>query len=81
MDTRLELYTLTEDYDISNNEVCQYLYNRIAVLEITATTFHSSQYSSKSKLIYTVNITSEDALALKLIFPNLEINKKCHITV
>lgn len=76
MDSRLEVYTLTEKFSVDDNEVCEYLYNQGLLYNLSTFTSLEPVYPAQRYLNYILEITSEDALALMLKFPELEICKK-----
>jgi hypothetical protein len=84
MDTVLNFYNIVEPWTDDSNDVCNYLHSRQLKFEMRGSTdaqeVIDSNWMATRKIteviIYTVRLTSEEALVIKLSFPNVVV-KQC----
>ena len=70
-DIIMEQYVITEGYYIDDDHsICKYLYDNFIYTVMSAST-----HKGGDKMNYSVNITDEDALFIKLAFPEVTISK------
>jgi len=66
-------YTITEPFSTARN-VCEYLCR-----QSIDSTMSGKSYNGTNVIIYTLNITEEDALFITLTFPDVKVNLVKHI--